>query len=658
MTGYRSHGYDIAVQLSEHELNEQLGPYLPLALLGCSGDYPDIPTSEGTVSAHCGFGAASGAAAIELDTSVANGIQVSLPFELHGTFSSPATWPTEDDFLGDVSVTPELVVRADGDTRCVVLDLDGMTPDRVQVTDLELSADWAGHEDAVREWIEQVVLTCLQRQGELDLGIHIPVDTDSSGEDPWMPVDADVRVVTEDGSSCVALLLPTSPETPRDAAGYAKSAVGPGEELVLILGNRMILHRVMAQSMLQMLGIPDPDNPLELATADDLMEFTGTETTLREPVSLDHLFSEWWLDEVRLEGMQLSVTEEERVELSAHAHAVGVAGAFTGDIHVSAWLEVESVTDNVVTFRVHLDEPELELELEWWVFLLLAVVLGPLGGVLAGLVQVVVDPLVEGFLWGLIGSFASAELPAGEEWPEHGPVEFRFTIDLTQELPPLPMDLEIDSVVLDDWGLIGGPAGWDPAYEWPAPSLSISGEMDEVSSEGGGIKRSGHMGRVSWTIFGVEHAHRGIFRAVPQMLAYPIDFEWSLAGEILAGNGSLDVDGVEVTFGVDGDRCELSLDAGESLEAELALNAVDQRGVELFATRWLSVEGETTHGLFTGEELLDPSFIYQGPGALLDAGPSPAEEMTFDAHMSMVSKAVIRGMGVDPWETSQPEEPR
>lgn len=163
------------------------------------------------------------------------------------------------------------------------------------------------------------------------------------------------------------------------------------------------------------------------------------------------------------------------------------------------------------------------------------------------------------------------------------------------------------------------------------------------------------MGRVSWTIFSVAHAHRGIFRAVPQMLAYPIDFEWSLAGEVLAGNGSLDVDGVEVTYGVDGNRCELSLDAGESLEAELAVNAIDERGVEVFATRWLSVEGETTHGLFSGEELMDPSFIHQGPGAFLATEPSPAEEVTFAAYISMVSKAVLRGMDVDPWET--PEEP-
>ena len=139
----------------------------------------------------------------------------------------------------------------------------------------------------------------------------------------------------EEGNPVDAVMVGDVPNYVVDDAGFRRHVESKGVDIQVIemLREQFLAHQEIAtEAMLQMLGIPDPDNPLELATADDLMEFTGTETTLREPVSLDHLFSEWWLDEVRLEGMQLSVTEDERVELSAHAHAVGVAGAFTGDL--------------------------------------------------------------------------------------------------------------------------------------------------------------------------------------------------------------------------------------------------------------------------------------------------------------------------------------
>ena len=658
MTDYRSHDYDMVVQLSQDALETRLGPMLPLAFLACSGDHAAVNTGEGEVTAYCGFGIPSDAGTIDFDTAVYNGIQLDIPFQLEGAFSSPVSWPATGSFAGVIRITPTIAVRND-DSECrVVLDLSGLTSDRVSITELNpLEGPWAGHEVAVQAWIEQIVCDCLLAQGEVDTTIAIPIDADSTGADPFMPIDVDLRVVAGGGMNCIALLLPTSDTTPRDEAGYSESTIGAGEELVLVLGNRLILHRVIGQTIIEMLEISDPANPAELAGADDLLDFTGTQTALREALSLDHLLSEWWIDAIRLSGLTITITAEERITLEAHVRVDGVAGAFTADVDFNFWFEVEGVTDNVVTLRLHLDEPQVALHLEWWVWLLLAVVLGPLGGLVPALLHCVVNPLIERFVWGLIGGFATAELPGTDDWPERGPIETFFSLDLGEELPPLPMDLQLDNIVLDDWACIGMPLFPNAAYEWPAPSLSISGDMQSVSNEAGGITGYGHMGRVAWTIFTLDHAHEGQFRALPGMMAHPIDFQWDLNGIDIGGDGTLTVDGVDLDYHVDGDRCDLSLAAGDSLDIELGVSAIDQRGIECYVTRHLSVTGHTSHGMVSGTELLDPCFIYQGVGALIESEPSPAEAMTTAAYATMVSEALWHGMGVTPRDRPSREQP-
>jgi hypothetical protein len=91
----------------------------------------------------------------------------------------------------------------------------------------------------------------------------------------------------------------------------------------------------------------------------------------------------------------------------------------------------------------------------------------------------------------------------------------------------------------------------------------------------------------------------------------PIDCEWSLEGNDLSGDGTVDIQGVSVRYQVDGRLCQLWLEEGDSLErAELRVNATDRGGNTSSDYKLIDAEGTSSSRIIIGGELLE------GPSAL------------------------------------------
>jgi hypothetical protein len=131
-------------------------------------------------------------------------------------------------------------------------------------------------------------------------------------------------------------------------------------------------------------------------------------------------------------------------------------------------------------------------------------------------------------------------------------------------------------------------------YDRPTPSLLIGGEWEVISEQkiGEGTETyvfRGMIREAKYEIFAREQ--RGDFEALPRLMAYPIDFEWCLAGNILTGNGSVQIHNTRVRYSVDGDQCTLWTDRGNDLKAQLCVSAIDVRGLELFTCILIDFSG-------------------------------------------------------------------
>jgi len=93
-------------------------------------------------------------------------------------------------------------------------------------------------------------------------------------------------------------------------------------------------------------------------------------------------------------------------------------------------------------------------------------------------------------------------------------------------------------------------------------------------------------------------------------MRYPIEYGWWLDGHALIGEATVNIGSTSVSYDVRGNMCELVLDEGESLTAELSVRATDSGGVVLTADEYIEIEGTretmSVHGL---ELLMGPPFL-------------------------------------------------
>jgi hypothetical protein len=223
-----------------------------------------------------------------------------------------------------------------------------------------------------------------------------------------------------------------------------------------------------------------------------------------------------------------------------------------------------------------------------------AIVLSPLLAILTPLLPTLLSPLVSSLTDRLTTAIAAAIR--------------EFEESIIVDVPPLPID--IDRIELDDLTYAGQltlPERWDP----PTPSVRIEGEMEANDATQAGMD----MGQIAGVVWEMRttysRSHHGRFSAETRNMLFPIDCEWSLEGNDLSGDGTVDIQGVSVRYQVDGRLCQLWLEEGDSLErAELRVNATDRGGNTSSDYKLIDAEGTSSSRIIIGGELLE------GPSAL------------------------------------------
>jgi hypothetical protein len=297
MTGISTQGFDAVLELSENTVSTHLLPQAESRLiLWCSGNFTDIATDAGAASGNCPFQPATGSgtgSSADLNTDVPNGIHLHLNFSVNVSFTAPAAWRdlSPASFSGMLRITAQAGIdRSSATERCFILDFSGITGGRVETEDLTLESGWEPHRGAFRQWLEEHVFRSLRTLGSDDLSGLLCRDVDPSDPDPYVAADVDVAVTVDGAVRGLALLTTTLPGSAGAVEDYTTSVLSPGDDVALVLGNRLLLQAVIGQRIAENLAIPDTST----LDASDILDAEVSLDSVLTVSGFDPLRKEWF----------------------------------------------------------------------------------------------------------------------------------------------------------------------------------------------------------------------------------------------------------------------------------------------------------------------------------------------------------------------------
>jgi hypothetical protein len=75
----------------------------------------------------------------------------------------------------------------------------------------------------------------------------------------------------------------------------------------------------------------------------------------------------------------------------------------------------------------------------------------------------------------------------------------------------------------------------------------------------------------------------GVFEAWPRLMAFPVDYQWCICGEILEkGTGEVETKYGPLAYNLKGRRLYIETEMAQGIDCELCVSAIDARGLELF----------------------------------------------------------------------------
>ena len=87
----------------------------------------------------------------------------------------------------------------------------------------------------------------------------------------------------------------------------------------------------------------------------------------------------------------------------------------------------------------------------------------------------------------------------------------------------------------------------------------------------------------------------GIFEAWPKLMAFPVDYQWCLCGQVLEeGEGEVSTSNGPIEYCLSGRRLKIETELGQDIDCELCVSAIDARGQELFTCIKVSKSGVET----------------------------------------------------------------
>lgn len=412
----RTSGYDMLVQISEAELNNQLetafvaGGLIPPSMT--------IPVNSGAVT---------GTATVLLGTPVADldrprpQLGLTLPFSNSQFAVTAPVALTLAPLGGTIVIVDAIEVIVQGSNQIVTMDFNNGAPtvavtfDPASVALLQPALTVAGMTiTQVQNMVATNVLAQLQTAiGRLDLTPPIPVTDDA---DPTTVYDIDVTTINDTAAAdrdCIVFGVRMASDSGGNINLATTNFIPAGSQSLVMMSNFWLLARVMRPRVASAMGRPtsDFDTPLRLNRNVPAPGGQGTLTRL----------------EARIDGNRI------RVDGRAADSGTGWSAVSNFSFFIDITLSGGAITVTATTPSVDTD-----VDLEWWVWLLS---LG-LGGLFAGIAGVivaaivlavveavaegVVDNLISGGIGGAIGGIPA--IPLG----------------------PIGGGLSLDAVILDD----------------------------------------------------------------------------------------------------------------------------------------------------------------------------------------------------------------
>ncbi len=412
----RTSGYDMLVQISEGELNDQLetafvaGGLIPPSMT--------LPINSGGVV---------GTATVLFGTPVADldrprpQLGLTLPFS-NSQFDVTAPVPvTLAPLGGSIEIVDTIEVIVQGPNQIVTLDFTSGAPmvnvafDTASVAILQPALALAGLTIAqVQNMVAGVVLVQLQTGiGRIDLTPPIPVVDDA---DPTTVFDIDVTTINDTSAAdrdCIVFGVRMASDSGGNINLATTNFIPAGSQSLVMMSNFWLLARVMRPRVAAALGRPatDFDTPLHL---NHDVPAPGGEGTLTQ------------LD-ARIEGNRI------RVDGRATDSGTGWSAVSTFTFFIDITLSGGAINVTATTPSVDTD-----VDLEWWVWLVslgLGALFGGIAGVIvAAIVLAVVEAVAEGIVDNLISGGIGGALGGIPSIP----------------LGPIGGGLSLDSVILDD----------------------------------------------------------------------------------------------------------------------------------------------------------------------------------------------------------------
>jgi len=166
-------------------------------------------------------------------------------------------------------------------------------------------------------------------------------------------------------------------------------------------------------------------------------------------------------------------------------------------------------------------------------------------------------------------------LPPGGVFLSHSEVVISVRTSLGR-LAKVSLWRSLDGAVHLDWVTFDTPASkLDINASW---YVAERGEVRQYITDDCSFCRSSH---VRWC---------GEFEAWPRLMAFPVNYEWCLCGNVLKdGEGTINSAGGILKYKLQGRRlCIEATQLGQSVDCELCVSAIDSRNVELFTCIQLS----------------------------------------------------------------------
>ncbi|MBN1447325.1 MAG: hypothetical protein JXA28_05290 [Bacteroidetes bacterium] len=412
----RTSGFDMLVQISENELNNQLAT----AFLA-GGTFPP------SISVPVNTGGVVGTADLNFNTPVADldrprpRMGITLPFsnsQLQITSPVPLTIAP---LGGTIVIVDSIVMVTEGSNQFATMDFNDGAPDVTVVFDAASAALLAPLLAAAGLTIEQaqnmmagVVLTQLQTSiGRLDLTPPIPVTDDA---DATTVFDIDVTTVNDTTAldrDCISFGVRMANDSGGNINGVTSCMIPAGSQSLVMMSNFWLLARVMRPRIATSLGRPvtDFDTPLRLNRSIPAPGGQGTLTNL----------------EARVIGNRISVT----------GRATDSGTGWSAESNFSFFIDL-GLSDGAITVTATTPVVDTDVDLAWWVWLaslgLGGLFGGIVGAIVAAVVLAIVEAVAEGIADGMISDGISGSLGGLPAIP----------------LGPIGGGLTLTNVVLDD----------------------------------------------------------------------------------------------------------------------------------------------------------------------------------------------------------------